>query len=79
MLARHRDGHQVPISITARTMPTSDGALRGSVWVLRDITLKRAAEESQAEMTREIATANRELAAITSADTTVALRTIRPS
>jgi two-component system, LuxR family, sensor kinase FixL len=61
--ARHCDGRQVPISITARTMPLGDGSLRGSVWVLRDITLKRAAEERQAEMTSDIATANRELAA----------------
>jgi PAS domain S-box-containing protein len=63
VLARHRDGRQIPISITARTMPLGEGSLRGSVWVLRDITLKRAAEERQAEMTSEIAAANRELAA----------------
>jgi two-component system sensor kinase FixL len=63
VLARHRDGRQVPISITARTMPLGDGSLRGSVWVLRDITLKRAAEERQAEMTKEIAATNQELAA----------------
>jgi light-regulated signal transduction histidine kinase (bacteriophytochrome) len=44
-------------------MPLGHGSLRGSVWVLRDVTLKRAAEERQAEMTSEIATANRELAA----------------
>jgi two-component system sensor kinase FixL len=62
VLARHRDGRLVPVAITARTMPLGDGSLRGSVWVLRDITLRRAAEERQAEMTREIAAANQELA-----------------
>jgi len=62
VLARHRDGRQVPMSITARTMPLGDGSLRGSVWVLRDISVKRAAEERQAEMTSEIAAANKELA-----------------
>jgi two-component system sensor kinase FixL len=62
VLARHRDGRQVPVSITARTMRLGDGSVRGSVWVLRDITLRRAAEERQAEMTRELAATNQELA-----------------
>ncbi len=63
VVARRRDGSPVPVSITARTMLVGDGSSLGSVWVLRDITLKRAAEERQAEMTSEIAAANRELAA----------------
>jgi PAS domain S-box-containing protein len=60
-LTSSRDGRKVPVSITARTMPQADGSVRGSVWVLRDITLKRQAEERQAQMTREVAAANREL------------------
>jgi two-component system, LuxR family, sensor kinase FixL len=56
-----RDGRQVPVSITARTMPQADGTVRGSVWVLHDITAIRQAEELQAQMTREVAAANKEL------------------
>jgi signal transduction histidine kinase len=53
----------VPVSITARTMPQSDGTVHGSIWVLHDITAIRQAEEMQAQMTREIAATNAELAA----------------
>jgi PAS domain S-box-containing protein len=58
-----RDGRKVPVSITARTLPQADGTVRGSVWVLHDITAIRQAEEMQAQMTREIAATNDDLAA----------------
>jgi len=60
-LVRSHDGREVPVSITARTMPQADGSVRGSVWVLHDISAIRQAEELQAQMTREVAAANREL------------------
>jgi len=56
-----RDGRKVPVLITARTMPQADGTVRGGVWVLHDITAIRQAEERQAQMTRELAAANKEL------------------
>jgi two-component system sensor kinase FixL len=58
---RHRDGGQVPISITARTMTLGDGTLRGSVWVLRDVTARHAAEQRQAQLLAEVEGVNREL------------------
>ena len=61
-VARAHDGRKIPVLINARTMPQADGTVRGSVWVLDDITLRREAEERQAQMTREVAAANKELA-----------------
>ncbi len=59
---RHRDGGQIPISVTARTMLLGDGALRGSVWVLRDVTARHEAEQRQAQLLRQLEAANQELA-----------------
>lgn len=56
-----RDGRRVPVSVSSRLMRDRDGEPVGSVWVLRDITLKRMADERQAQMTKEIAAANQEL------------------
>lgn len=78
-LVTARDGRKIPVSITARTMPQADGTVRGSVWVLHDITLLRQAEERQAQMTREIAAANEDLndfASVVSHDLKAPLRGI---
>jgi PAS domain S-box-containing protein len=61
VFVRHRDGGQVPISITARTMTLGDGSLRGSVWVLRDVTAWHEAEQRQAQLLAEVEGVNREL------------------
>ncbi len=58
---RSHDGREVPVSITARTMPQANGSVGGSVWVLHDITVIRQVQELQAQMTRELAAANKEL------------------
>jgi PAS domain S-box-containing protein len=69
-----RDGGEIPVSISARTMRGKDGSLIGSVWVLRDVTLQKQAEailrRSHAELeelvrqrTGELESVNSELAA----------------
>jgi PAS domain S-box-containing protein len=47
--ARARAGRTIPMAVTARTMQRYDGSLQGSVWLLRDITQLRQAQQTLRE------------------------------
>jgi len=58
---RGRDGRIIPVSASSRVMRDRAGETVGSVWVLRDITARREAEQRQAQLLAEVTGANREL------------------
>ncbi len=58
---RSRDGRVIPVSVSSRAMRDRAGETVGSVWVLRDITARREAEERQAQLLAEVEEANEEL------------------
>jgi len=58
---RDREGRVVPVSASSRVMRDKAGETVGSVWVLRDITARRQAEERQAQLLAAVEEANQEL------------------
>jgi PAS domain S-box-containing protein len=58
---RGRDGRIIPVSVSSRLMRDKAGETVGSVWVLRDITARREAEQRQAQLLAEVEDVNREL------------------
>ena len=58
---RGRDGRVIPVSVSSRLMRDKDGETVGSVWVLRDVTARREAEQRQAQLLAEVEGVNREL------------------
>jgi PAS domain S-box-containing protein len=58
---RGKDGRLTPVSVSSRLMRDRGGETVGSVWVLRDITARRQAEERQSQLLAEVEAANREL------------------
>lgn len=42
---RNRSGGLIPLSVSARMLPRKHGVVPGSVWVLRDITMAKRAEQ----------------------------------
>ena len=59
---RGRNGRIVPVSVSSRLMRDRAGETVGSVWVLRDITARREAEQRQAQLLRQVEAANQDLA-----------------
>jgi PAS domain S-box-containing protein len=59
---RDRNGRIVPVSVSGRLMRDKAGETVGSVWVLRDITARREAEQRQALLLRQVEAANQDLA-----------------
>jgi PAS domain S-box-containing protein len=58
---RDRNGRIIPVSASSRVMRDKAGETVGSVWVLRDITARREAEQRQAQLLAEVEGVNREL------------------
>jgi len=58
---RGRDGRIIAVSVSSRLMRDKAGETVGSVWVLRDITARREAEQRQAQLLAEVEGMNREL------------------
>jgi PAS domain S-box-containing protein len=56
-----RDGRRVPLSVSSRMLRDRGGEILGSVWVLHDMTLRRAAEDRLAQLVKELEVANSEL------------------
>jgi PAS domain S-box-containing protein len=59
---RDRNGRIIPVSVSSRLMRDKAGEMVGSVWVLRDITARREAEQRQAQLLRQVEAANQDLA-----------------
>jgi two-component system sensor kinase FixL len=58
---RGRGGRTIPVSVSSRLMRDRAGETIGSVWVLRDVTARREAEQRQAQLLAAVEDSNREL------------------